>query len=502
MNAFRFYLWLTYAELMGVMAIPDYLKGTAFGEFWAAEPVHCEDIDELDCLDSPTDFSNGSDDEESSDSETPHSKRRLMSRPQRRLLQSLPEGYSPVPSADLPRMLDAPGRIRVTDTTASTIERSDLAMDLSADEALVQSRQPIPHSCGVYYFEVAIKKLSRESALSIGLFDGTVAGQWSYSSDDGTVVPRSGAPRSYSSPYGPDDVVGCGISFRRSTIFFTKNGISLGDGLCDVPTDWKLYPGAVIVGLGSVEFNFGETPFLFDIENFLAAEKASVLNTAAAARDSSGIQPFINSKSDELVASYLAHMGYRNTASVFRDKCDVHVPDIGAGEDFEQQAAIGRLILSGEISEAINTLKQLFPAAITPVLDFNLRLHKYMQLARRPENLEKAILLAQQLCDEQPTNPKLYDALALLGTRNPDDDPRLQKLYSVQQLQRLCDEVNSAIRISKGLPAASSLERLVQFSLDAVRTQAPTRGEAALFNIRSDFLGPWDESKLDTLDLD
>lgn len=477
--------------------IPGYLRGTAFGEFWALNPVKSGEDDELDYPESLNDFSNGSDEDESSDSETPRSKRRLMSRPQRRQLQSLPDGHIPSPSADLPRVLDAPGRIRVTGTTVSTVERDDLALEISTDEALVQARQPIPHACGVYYFEVTVHKLTRESSLSIGLFDSSVAGQWSYSSDDGTVVPRSGAPRSYSSTYGRDDVIGCGISFRTSTIFFTKNGIGLGDALRDVPTEWKLYPGAMIVGIGTIEFNFGETPFLYDIENYIAMEKAAVLDTAAC-RASSQSRSTITA--DELVASYLSYMGYRKTASAFRNHCDVEVPECEDDEDIEHRAEIGRLILAGNVQEAREQLMSLFPEAITPSLDFNLRLQIYIQLARFPERLDEAIAVAQQLWAEQPSNTKLYDSLALLGARKPDEDPRLQGHYASQQLQQLCDEVNSAVRVSKGLPPASSLERLVQLSLDAVRMQAPTRGEAALFNIRSDFLEPQGGEGIDSLE--
>jgi len=75
----------------------------------------------------------------------------------------------------------------------------------------------------------------------------------------------------YGPPFTTGDTVGCGINFFNGTAFYTKNGICLGEAFKEI-TLGDYYP---MIGLRTknecIEANFGETPFLFEIEEYAKA---------------------------------------------------------------------------------------------------------------------------------------------------------------------------------------------------------------------------------------
>jgi hypothetical protein len=61
------------------------------------------------------------------------------------------------------------------------------------------------------------------------------------------------------------DTVGCAINFRTSTLFFTKNGVKVGDLKIDTHEDF--FPVCGLYAKDSkVRFNFGMKPFKYQIE--------------------------------------------------------------------------------------------------------------------------------------------------------------------------------------------------------------------------------------------
>jgi hypothetical protein len=69
--------------------------------------------------------------------------------------------------------------------------------------------------------------ICEESSLLFGM-PGWHKGSWGYHSDDGNLFAERGAGERYGPTYQTNDIVGCGGSIIRKTIFFTKNGLCLG----------------------------------------------------------------------------------------------------------------------------------------------------------------------------------------------------------------------------------------------------------------------------------
>ena len=80
--------------------------------------------------------------------------------------------------------------------------------------------------------------------------------------------------------YNTGDTIGCGFDRKTNSVFFTKNGEFIGVAFAGA-SYLHYYPM-----IGSLEqchavFNFGESPFSFDIDYFYLTEKDSLLESAS-----------------------------------------------------------------------------------------------------------------------------------------------------------------------------------------------------------------------------
>jgi hypothetical protein len=111
---------------------------------------------------------------------------------------------------------------------------------------------PIPFGVSRYYWEVEVVKadnaeiclgLATESRWMRFVVDFYSERLWTYDSQHGMVWgPTRWSSPCYGPKYGQGDTVGCGIDFVKGAIFFTKNGILLGENLYpqDLPYSWAV----------------------------------------------------------------------------------------------------------------------------------------------------------------------------------------------------------------------------------------------------------------------
>lgn len=53
---------------------------------------------------------------------------------------------------------------------------------------------------------------------------------WGYHGDDGKRFNKLlGVGLRYADTYGKDDTIGCGVNMKTGKLFFTKNGVNLGE---------------------------------------------------------------------------------------------------------------------------------------------------------------------------------------------------------------------------------------------------------------------------------
>jgi Ran-binding protein 9/10 len=237
--------------------------------------------------------------------------------------------------------------------------------------------------------------------------------------------------------------VGCGIDFTRQAAFFTKNGAFLGPVFDNL--EGQLYPSVGMRTPGEVvRANFGQAPFRFDIESFVAARQVRLLKSiqetnvpdrllikssneeprippepvVPEAEQSTLSTPTYNAALDDtvaaLVSAYLTFHGFVETAQAFEaqrladrkrhadlspltranglhhENGDVEMNEEstirGESSVMGARQKICRCVVSGQSDEALELLEDSFPAEtaapIGPLAEivFRLRCQHFIEL--------------------------------------------------------------------------------------------------------------------------
>uniref|UniRef100_UPI00358FCA50 ran-binding protein 9-like n=2 Tax=Myxine glutinosa TaxID=7769 RepID=UPI00358FCA50 len=255
------------------------------------------------------------------------------------------------------------------------------------DAASVRATHPIPAACGIYYFEVKIVSKGRDGYMGIGLsaqgvnmnrLPGWDKFSYGYHGDDGHSFCSSGSGQPYGPTFTTGDVVGCCVNLINNTCFYTKNGHSLGVAFTDLPPN--LYPTVGLQTPGEVvEANFGQRPFVFDIEDYTREWRARIQNAISRfplTEPHGQWQMTLQT----MVASYLVHHGYCATAEAFAR---------ATGQTFQEDLAsiknrqrIQKLVLSGRMGEAIETTQQCYSGLLerNPELLFRLKVRQFVEM--------------------------------------------------------------------------------------------------------------------------
>ncbi|OBS29094.1 hypothetical protein FPOA_03031 [Fusarium poae] len=388
--------------------------------------------------------------------------------------------------------------------------------DRDHEACAVRADHYMPPQCGIYYFEVQILSAKRDDAtVSIG-FSSRTAGlsrpvgwepeSWGYHGDDGRCFTGQNIGRHFGPGYNVNDVVGCGVNFKENNAFFTKNGVKIGSPFHDIARG-KLYPTISLKKPGEcIRVNFGQTPFVYNIDDMMREERDKV-RKAIQATDGSTILPEWSETEliQHLVLQFLQHDGYVETARAFaedmriqKEALNVNPNTVGfeyqsdrEDEDANNRQRIRRAILEGDIDRALKYTNAYYPHVLedNEHVYFKLRCRKFIELVRKAAQLnmrdeakgikhssnqimdidlngsenaswdtdggENATELAEL---ERKVNKALNEIWALPAYQNPLKEPQVSHLLDRNGRVTVAEELNSAILLSLGKSSRAALE--------------------------------------------
>lgn len=255
------------------------------------------------------------------------------------------------------------------------------------DAASVRATHPIPAACGIYYFEVKIISKGRDGYMGIGLsaqgvntnrLPGWDKHSYGYHGDDGNSFCSTGSGQPYGPTFTTGDTVGCCVNLIDNTCFYTKNGIGLGVAFSNLPPN--LYPTVGLQTPGEViEANFGQSPFVYDIEDYMKEwrHKTKLTIERFPVSDRKGeFQLALN----RMVSTYLVHHGYCSAAEAFSRSTDQ--PIVENIQSIQNRQRIQKLVLAGRMGEAIETTQTLYPQLLDakPDLLFTLKCRQFVEM--------------------------------------------------------------------------------------------------------------------------
>ncbi|KAK7064734.1 Ran-binding protein, partial [Favolaschia claudopus] len=315
------------------------------------------------------------------------------------------------------------------------------------DAAAIRTTHPIPHACGIYYYEVDILSKGNKGHISIGFagkdvrlsrLPGWEQNSWGYHGDDGCsfAAEKNGTP--FGPTFGTGDTIGCGIDFSTYQAFFTKNGTLIGSAFKDIGRSTDLFPSIGLRHSGeAIRVNFGQDPFKFDIEYHVHQQRlqtwSNIMTTpidlslvpGESAATTSKTEPVSEEQTksaiNKLVLSYLAHHGYAKTARALAKQCsgtssssadhDVDMDGgssssdsaIGLDSDMELRTQIVNLVVAGDIDAALAQTKKHYPTVLSAdegLMLFKLRCRKFVELLLQATELHKKMQREEAEDDE------------------------------------------------------------------------------------------------------
>ncbi|KAF2017513.1 SPRY-domain-containing protein [Aaosphaeria arxii CBS 175.79] len=312
--------------------------------------------------------------------------------------------------ADMYPTLDVDEGGLQTKFTGPTPKSNDEAGSIRADH-------PMPRQGGIYYYEVTIVAKGKDGRMiGIGFtgpkvvlsrIPGWEPDSFAYHGDDGYSYSNTTSGKPFGPKFGTLDVIGCGVNFRKGTAFFTRNGHFLGEPFKDIKPNLSWYPTVGMKKNGeTLRVNFGQEPFLFDIDKMVQAEKAEIQREIAAVkappRTEKDKSPFDETAFiHSLVSQYLAHDGYVETARAFQEEVaeesqalaneDADLSYIEVEEDVDaiNRQKIRAAILEGDIDKALKHTNAYYPSVLqnNENIYFKLRCRKFIEMIRVTNDL-------------------------------------------------------------------------------------------------------------------
>ena len=210
------------------------------------------------------------------------------------------------------------------------------------------------------------------SALGVNMnrLPGWDKNSYGYHGDDGHSFRSSGTGQQYGPTFTTGDVIGCGINLVDGSCFYTKNGHHLGVAFKDLPS--QLYPTVGLQTPGEViDANFGQEPFKFDVEGEmreLRRKTQGVIEELAWPRRHGDAQSVLHN----MVATYLVHHGYSQTAESFAKSAGQEISE--ELTSMRNRQHIQKLVLAGKLGDAITTVEELYPGLLHLHQDLHFKL--------------------------------------------------------------------------------------------------------------------------------
>uniref|UniRef100_A0A8C8FG49 Ran-binding protein 10 n=1 Tax=Oncorhynchus tshawytscha TaxID=74940 RepID=A0A8C8FG49_ONCTS len=277
------------------------------------------------------------------------------------------------------------------------------------DAASVRATHPIPAACGIYYFEVKIVSKGLDflsSLLPLSPIPGWDKHSYGYHGDDGHSFCSSGTGQPYGPTFTTGDVIGCCVNLINNTCFYTKNGISLGVAFTDLPPN--LYPTVGLQTPGEiVDANFGQQPFVFDIEDYMSEWRAKIHGMIARFPIGERLGEW-QAVLQNMVSTYLVHHGYCATATAFARATETLIQEDQTS--IKNRQRIQKLVLAGRVGEAIEATQQLYPGLLehNPNLLFMLKCRQFVEMVNGTDSEVRCFSVrSPKSQDSYPGSPSL-----------------------------------------------------------------------------------------------
>ncbi|KAH8692395.1 CTLH/CRA C-terminal to lish motif domain-containing protein [Talaromyces proteolyticus] len=253
------------------------------------------------------------------------------------------------------------------------------------------------------------------SRSSLERLPGWDSESWAYHGDDGKafVGESQGQGRPFGPTFAVNDTIGCGVAFNNlqtssHVSFYPSVGI-------------KRHPHMHIIT------NFGQQPFMFDIDDMVKKEKAT-LYSQVAETSTANLQPPLDETTllQELVAQFLAQDGYYETARAFAEEVRQESESLENGqarllcayeqeEDLDatnrQSVEIRAAILEGDIDKALKHTNAYFSEVLqdNPHILFKLRCRKFLEMMCRCSDLSSTALKRGKSSNGVAYNNELFE---------------------------------------------------------------------------------------------
>ncbi|GAA5832786.1 hypothetical protein JCM11251_005763 [Rhodosporidiobolus azoricus] len=173
------------------------------------------------------------------------------------------------------------------------VQRTEITFldSTAADEPCsVLSNLPVPKLNETYYWECKMFELPAGTGVSVGFatrpypsfrLPGHSPHSLAYHSPDGFLsASHPFLSRSYGSPLAEGDTLGIGYRPRTGTVFYTRNGRSLGDAFVGF-NKFNVFPCVGATGPATVHVNLGQAGFVFIEANVKKWGLAPMMGTLA-----------------------------------------------------------------------------------------------------------------------------------------------------------------------------------------------------------------------------